>query len=55
MIAFHIVKMKMQHNLLSPFKDVIALYATNNTVLIIIFINVIMVYRYSPSRAASRT
>ena len=37
----------MQHNLLSPFEDANAPYVTNKTVLIIIFINIRMIYRYS--------
>ena len=47
MIGLQVVKTKMQHNLLSPFEDANALYVTNKTVLIIIFINIRMIYRYS--------
>ena len=47
MIRLHVVKMKMQHNLLSPFKDINALHVTNNIVLLIIFMIVRMLYKSS--------
>ena len=46
MIAFHIVKKNTWQNSLSLFENVNALYVTNNTVLIIIFMIVRMIYRY---------
>ena len=47
MIRLHVVQTKMQQNLLSPIEDTNALYATNKTVLIIIFMTVRMIYRHS--------
>ena len=48
MIRLQVAKMKIQHNLLSPFIDINALYATNSIVMLIIFMIVRMIDRYSP-------
>ena len=47
MIRLQVAKMKMQHNLLSPFIDINALYATNSIVMLIIFMIVSMLYKSS--------
>ena len=47
MIRLQVAKMKIQHNLLSPFIDINALYATNSIVLLIIFMIVSMLYKSS--------
>ena len=45
MIRLQVAKMKIQHNLLSPFIDINALYATNSIVMLIIFMIVSMLYK----------
>ena len=47
MFRLHVVKVKMQHNLLLLFKDINALYVTNNIVLLITFMIVRMLYKSS--------